>query len=74
VRHQLSQVRAVLTDWGTEAAIADAPDILPWVMRSLTKRIKKSAHVVGKMPTLDYLFPRALMFPGTGATSRFVDG
>ena len=59
IRFVLASVRAVLSDWGVEAYIADHPDVLPDVLDAL---------VIGrKQPCarLQYTFPCAILMPGS---------
>ncbi len=37
IRTHLNNVRAILTDWGVESRIVDAPDILPAMLQHLVR-------------------------------------
>ncbi len=57
IRWTLERVRAVLSDFGSEATVADIEDLLP----SVVAAVFKGAPPVEKF---QYLFPHAFFFPG----------
>ena len=57
IRAYLHSVRAVVSDFGTEAGLADCKDVLPQMLRVLTKgRLKCDEE--------QFAFPRAIQMPG----------
>eukprot|EP00969_Alexandrium_andersonii_P241582 10667850-Alexandrium_andersonii.AAC.1 len=60
-----ASVRVIVTDWGTEAGIADAPNLIPQFMEWLSHSSKTAAE--GRklaFTAAERLFPRSIFVPG----------
>jgi hypothetical protein len=63
IRFQLNSVRAIVSDFGVEALIADMPDLLPDILGCLLQHSKRCRRPL-VIEQLKYMFPRAVLLPG----------